>query len=286
MKTIALYNPNSGSVSADGGERLKDVLERNGIRGAEIVATDGSDFVGQLNKLAAQQPDLFVVWGGDGTLKGALETVGQVTPNLLLLAGGTMNLLPKAIHGDKTWDQTIADVIRSPKRMKLPAGKADEELFFCAMLAGAPARFAEARESLRRGDLMKAANEAKAAIDVLNSLNLDATHDAGYNSEGGRLPTTSIIGAVVGGLTKEGKGMEVAALASPTAGGALNVVWSSFFTDWRTAPGVTVVSANAMEITNADGGDIPVIADGEHIDAGRTVRVSFVEEAAQCLTAA
>ena len=79
--------------------------------------------------------------------------------------------------------------------------------------------------------------------------------------------------------------MEVAALASPTTGGALNVVWSSFFTDWRTAPGVTVVPANAMEIVNTDGGDIPVIADGEHIDAGPKVTVSFVEEAAQCLTA-
>src|SRR5690606_7411359 len=145
-----------------------------------------------LKGLADQQPDLFVVWGGDGTLKGALETVGQVTPNLLLLPGGTMNLLPKAIHGDKTWDQTIADVIAGPKRMTLSAGKADDELFFCAMLAGAPASFAEARESLRRGDLMKAATDAKAAIDVLNNLNLDATHGDTYSSVGGRLPTTSI----------------------------------------------------------------------------------------------
>ncbi|RYG38132.1 MAG: hypothetical protein EON93_02565 [Burkholderiales bacterium] len=285
MKTIALYNPNSGSVSADGGERLKAALEANGIRGAEIIATDAHDCIGQMKQLAEKQPDLFVVWGGDGTLKGALETVGQVTPNLLLLPGGTMNLLPKAIHGDKTWDQTIADVIRSPKRMMLPAGKANDELFFCAMLAGAPARFAEARESLRRGDLVKAATETAAAIEVLNSLNLDATHGAGYGSEGGHLPTTSIVGAVVGSLTKEGKGMEVAALASPTTGGALNVVWSSFFTDWRTAPGVTVVPANSMEIVNLDGGDIPVIADGEHIDTGPKVTVSFVEEAAQCLTA-
>lgn len=286
MKTIALFNPNSGSVSADGGERLRAALDAVGVRGADILQTDGDDFIGQLKSVAAQSPDLFVVWGGDGTLKAALETVGQATPNLLLLPGGTMNLLPKSIHGEKTWDQIIADVIAAPKRKILPAGKVNDELFFCAMLAGAPAHFAEARESLRRGELVKAAAEAKVAIDTLNSLHLDARYGDGYSFDGGRLPTTSIIGAVVGSLTKEGKGMEVAALASPTAGGALNVVWTSFFADWRSAPGVTAVPATSLEIGNGDGGDIPVIADGEHIQAGPSVRVSFIEEAAQCLTAA
>ena len=286
MKTVALFNPASGSVSADGGERLRAVLENAGINDAEIIQTDPDDCIGQMKQLAALSPDLFVVWGGDGTLKGALETVGQITPNLLLLPGGTMNLLPKAIHGDKTWEQVIIDVITSPKRKMLPAGKVNDALFFCAMLAGAPARFAEARESLRRGELVKAATEARAAIDTLNSMHLDARYGDGYSFDGARLPTTSIIGAVVGSLTKEGKGMEVAALASPTTGGALNVVWTSFFSDWRSAPGVTVVPATSLEIGNDDGGDIPVIADGEHIEAGPRVRVTFIEEAAQCLTAA
>ena len=85
---------------------------------------------------------------------------------------------------------------------------------------------------------------------------------------GGRLPTTSIIGAIVGSLTKSGKGMEVAALADPTTTGALNVVWTSFFTDWRSAPGVTIAPATSLEIGNEDGGDIPVIADGEPMEAG------------------
>lgn len=286
MKTIALFNPHSGSVSADGGERLQAALENAGVRGADIIQTNPEDCFGQLMKLAAQQPDLFVVWGGDGTLKGALETIGQITPNLLLLPGGTMNLLPKSIHGEKTWEQIIEGVLASPKRKMLPAGKVNNELFFCAMLAGAPARFAEARESLRRGELVKAAAEARAAIDTLNSLHLDARYSDGYSFEGGQLPTTSIIGAVVGSLTKEGTGMEVAALASPTTGGALNVVWTSFFSDWRNAPGVTAVPATSLEIGNDDGGDIPVIVDGEHIEVGPKVRVSFIKEAAQCLTAA
>lgn len=286
MKTTALFNPSSGSVPPDGGEKLRVALENAGIRGADIIQTDPSDGLGQLKKLAAEEPDLFVVWGGDGTLKAALEIVGKSTPNLLLLPGGTMNLLPRAIHGEKTWEQVITDVMASPKRRMLPAGKVNDELFFCAMLAGAPAKFAEARESLRRGELVKAAAEARVAIDTLNTLHLDAKYGDGYDFAGGRLPKTSIIGAVVGSLTKEGKGMEVAALADPTAGGALNVVWTSFFSDWRSAPGVTVAPATSLEIGNDDGGEIPVIADGEHIETDNRVRVSFVEEAAQCLTAA
>ncbi len=161
-----------------------------------------------------------------------------------------MNLLTKSIHGDKTWEQILADVLAAPRRRVLPAGRVNDELFFCAMLAGAPARFAEARESLRRGELVKAAVEARVALDTLNSLALTASYRNGYNFEGGQLPTTSIIGAFVGSLTQTGSGMEVAALAEPTTGGALNVV------------------------------------DGEHVGAGSMVRVKFVEEAAQCLTAA
>lgn len=286
MKIFALFNPSSGSVPADGGERLGAALEAAGVRDAEMIQLDVNDCLPQLKHLAAQSPDLLVVWGGDGTLKAALETAGQVTPNLLLLPGGTMNLLPRSIHGDKGWQQIVADVLASPKRRMLPAGRVNDDLFFCAMLAGAPARFAEARESLRRGELVKAATEARAAIDTLNTLALSANYADGYSFKGGQLPTTSMIGAVVGSLTKAGVGMEVAALAEPTTGGALNVVWTSFFTDWRSAPGVTTAPATSLEIGNEAGDDIPLIVDGEHVEAGRKIKVKFVEEAAQCLTAA
>ena len=75
MKTIALFNPHSGSVSADGGECLRAALENAGVRGTDIIQTDPNDCIGQLKALAAQQPDLFVVWGGDGTLEGRVRAV-------------------------------------------------------------------------------------------------------------------------------------------------------------------------------------------------------------------
>lgn len=285
MKTIALFNPRSGSVPADARERLNAVLAEAGHGNAELVEA-GEDQEHQLREIAAMAPDLFIVWGGDGTLRAALSTVGQVTSNLLLLPGGTMNLLPRTLHGEKPWDEIVRDVIRAPRRRTLEAGEVNGHQFYCAMLAGAPARFAEARESLRRGDIGKAAGEARAAIDTLNTLHLDASYSDGYAFAGGRLPTTSIIGAMVGSLTKAGTGMEVAALANPTTGGALNVVWSSFFTDWRNAPGVEVAEASSLEIASADDEEIPVIADGEPVEVGSRVSVSYVAEAATCLVAA
>lgn len=284
MKTVALFNPASGSVTADGGERLRSVLEEAGVRDVEFVEIDRDDCDNQLKRLAAAQPDLFIVWGGDGTLRSALGLVGQATPNLLLLPGGTMNMLTKSIHGDKTWDTILKEVLASPKRKTIPAGKVNNEHFYCAMLAGAPARFAEARESLRHGDLVKAATEARAALETLGNMQLAARYRDGYTFERADLPPTSVIGVLVGPLARDHE-MEVAALAAPTAGGALNVIWSSFVADWRSAPGMTIVPARSLVI-EAEEGEIPVIVDGEPIEAGESVRVSYVKEAAICLTAA
>jgi diacylglycerol kinase family enzyme len=286
MKTVALFNPRAGSVPSDARELLNAVLAEAGHGNAELVEADAEGPERQLREIAAMNPDLFIVWGGDGTLRAALSTVGEVTSNLLLLPGGTMNLLPRTLHGDKPWDEIVRDVIRSPRRRTLPAGSVNGHRFYCAMLAGAPAQFAEARESLRRGDIGKAAGEARVAMDTLNNLHLEASYSDGYSFAGGRLPTTSVIGAVIGSLTRTGTGMEVVALANPTTGGALNVVWASFFGDWRNAPGVEIAEATSLEIASADGDDIPVIADGEPAEGGSRVKVSYEAEAATCLVAA
>jgi diacylglycerol kinase family enzyme len=283
MKSIALYNPGSGSVAADGGEKLRAALEANGVHGADVVEIDRNDCNTQLKQLAAQAPDLFVVWGGDGTLRSALHLVGKSVPNLLLLPGGTMNLLPRAIHGEKTWDQVLKETLAAPKRVTLPAGQVNDEFFYCAMLAGAPARLAEAREAVRHGELVKAVTAAAAALDTLNTLELTATYRDGYTFEREHLPPTSVIGALVGPMAREAE-MEIVSLTDATPGAALNVIWSSFISDWRNAPGVTIVPGRSLKIESGDG-HIPVIVDGEAIEAGDTVRVKYVKEAAQCLTA-
>lgn len=284
MKIIGLVNPAAGSVSRDGLARLKSLLESLGHGHAELHELDLADCSMQMAELAAMDPDLMIVWGGDGTLRTALSVIGKTTPNLVLLPGGTMNVLCNALHGAKPWHDVLRSVIDSPRRRTLSAGKIEDQVFYCAMLAGAPARMAEARESLRTGDIGAAAVAARAALDTLQSIHLTARLNAGYAGDE-RLPSTSIIGALVGPLSKS-PGMEVAALADPSALGALNVVWQSFLTDWRNAPGVTVISAKSLTIENETDDPIPAIIDGEKLETGRRLQVDYVEEAAQCLVAA
>jgi diacylglycerol kinase family enzyme len=284
MKSIVLFNPKSGSVPADARAKLTAVLREGGINGADLIESDPGNCENQLKELADMAPDLFVVWGGDGTIRSALTIVGPITPNLLILPGGTMNLLPRSIHGEKAWDMVLRDVLKGPKLKSLSAGEVNGDRFYCAMMAGAPAYFAEARESVRRGDLARAAAQTGAAIEVLKTMHLQATYGDGYSFAGTALPTSSFVGAIIGSLTKAGRGMEVASLANPTTTGAMNVVWTSFFTDWRNAPGVEVAPATSLDIGAEDGGDIPVIADGEHMQPAPHLHVTFVENASRCLT--
>lgn len=284
MKSIVLFNPKSGSVPADARAKLTAVLREGGIKGADLIESDHGNCENQLKELADMAPDLFVVWGSDGTIRSALTIVGPITPNLLILPGGTMNLLPRSIHGEKAWDMVLRDVLKGPKLKSLSAGEVNGDRFYCAMMAGAPAYFAEVRESVRRGDLAKAAAQTGAAIEVLKTMHLQATYSDGYSFAGTALPTSSFVGAIIGSLTKAGRGMEVASLANPTTTGAMNVVCTSFFTDWRNAPGVEVAPATLLDIAAEDGGDIPVIADGEHMQPAPHLHVTFVENASRCLT--
>jgi diacylglycerol kinase family enzyme len=285
MKTFALINPAAGGVTADGEAKLRAALNAAGLGMAAIATLDHAHSAEQMNEIADLAPDLFIVWGGDGTLRSALALVGQKTPNLLLLPGGTMNLLTKSIHGNHTWDKILADTVKAPRSVNLSAGDLNGERFYCAMLAGAPARFAEARESLRRGEIGNVVTGARVALEALQTIHLKASVGAGYRCADDRLPVTSFIGAMVGPLVKNGR-MEVAALTDTSTTGALNVMWTSFLSDWRAAPGVKIVESDTLIIDSEEDDDIPVILDGETIETGSRIEVNFVEEAAQCLTAA
>ena len=125
MKVFALVNTAAGSVGPDGKNRMLRMLSRSGIS-ADVVVFDPESAASQVQNLLAKAPDLLVVWGGDGTHRTALSMAGAGRDNLVLLPGGTMNLLTKWIHGDKPWDIILQGIIARRARRTLGAGRVDD----------------------------------------------------------------------------------------------------------------------------------------------------------------
>lgn len=284
MKVAVVINPAATGVTEHGADRMRRALHANGLHGADIVTLGAGEIEGQMREVVEHAPDLFIVWGGDGTHRSALSAVGLRASNLLLLPGGTMNLLSKSLHGHKPWQQILRTVVFASTTHVMPAGKINNDVFYCAMLAGAPVRFAEARESIRHGNIGKSLGQLSAGLGELESVHLSARFTERYNFRDERLPTTSVIGALVGPMARNNR-MEIFTLAHPSAMSALSIVWSSLLFSWREAQGVAIVAAETLVIDSEEGGEIPVIVDGEPIIVGGHASVTYVPEAAQCLIA-
>lgn len=284
MSAIAVLNPSAGSVPANAKSRLRRALVALGHTVADIVDLDLNRAEHQLQALAAQPHDLFVVWGGDGTHRTVLNVLGQSAENLLLLPGGTKNLLSRSLHGPKKWDAIVKAATLAPTSRSLPAGRIQDKYFFCALLVGSPALFAEVREDLRAGDLAEAINDLSAGMATATELHLSGFISSGPRADKIALPQSNVVGALVGPLSISG-GMEVAAVPYSQEAARLSMLWATMQSSWRDVPGVELRNATSLVVT-ADGKNLPAIADGEPINAGERLEVTFVENAATCIATA
>jgi diacylglycerol kinase family enzyme len=284
MSVIAVLNPLAGSVPSDARNRLRRKLVELGHTVADIVDFDPEWSRQQLETLGARSHDLFIIWGGDGTHRTALNVLGRHREKLLLLPGGTKNLLSRSLHGPKKWDAIVEAATLSPTLRSLPAGRLQDELFFCALLVGSPALFAEVREDLRIGDLAEAMNDFSAGMAAAADLCLSGFSADGQRADEIALPRSNVIGALVGPLSTSG-GMEVAAVPYSREATRLSMLWATIQSSWRDVPGVELRKATSLVVT-ADGRNLPAIADGEPIKAGERLEVTFVENAATCMATA
>ncbi len=280
MKAIALINPAAGSVGADGRRRLQNVFSGAGLGNADIVTFDPDAGLSQMRKLIASEPDVLVVWGGDGTHRTALTAAGNKFSRLLLLPGGTMNLLTKWIHGPKPWDVVLRSALAGRTQRVLDAGAVGEELFFCAMLAGVPAQFAQAREDVRAGNLGRAFHDVGVALDVAHHLHLKAQADDTTD-----LPQGNVVAALIGPLSRASGQMEVGGLSVPTTVAALSFAWTCVRSDWDHQTGADLRPAGRITVSDPQGRDIPVIMDGEHVDLGSRFTAAYRANAATCMVA-
>jgi diacylglycerol kinase family enzyme len=257
----AVVNAASGSVAPGAGRLLEEMLARFGLD-AHVAEVHPDHLARAVADAVAAGPDLLVVLAGDGTARLAAELCGPDGPLLAPLPGGTMNMLPKALYGERDWQTALADTLSLGVVRPVSGGEVGGKAFYVAAILGAPALWADAREAIRALKPLVAAQRARRAFIRAFSGPLRFQLDGADRRESEALVLMCPL--VSRALTDE-QALEAAALDPHGVGEAfrlgMRAALGSLLGDWRNDPAVTVdlcCSGRAWAR-----GRIPAILDGE-----------------------
>ena len=148
-KVMVIYNPRAGSLLAIGGDperSLRNLFEPRGID-VELHAFSQANLTQTLERADASV-DAVVVCGGDGSILGVVNALGNRKLPLALLPGGTMNILARDL-GLPLELEAAADVIQRGRFRAIDVAYVNDQPFLCNSAIGLMPHLARTREKLR-----------------------------------------------------------------------------------------------------------------------------------------
>ncbi|KHK89626.1 diacylglycerol/lipid kinase family protein [Novosphingobium malaysiense] len=116
-------------------------------------------------ELAEAGVDILAVFGGDGTVHAVMKQAAQWDGPVLVLPGGTMNLLSKRVHGDVPAPEIVTRLASGRWRCTRPLViRTRYGIALTGVLAGPGAIWNEVREALRSVDLLEVVATTQEAI--------------------------------------------------------------------------------------------------------------------------
>jgi len=274
---IAVINLASGGAGAQSAERMAQVFAAAGLGGTEVNCVEPAGIEEALTQ-AVERAEVVVTLGGDGTIRAAAAKCGRAGKLLIPLAGGTMNMLPRAIYGPIAWDQALAATLADPAVREISGAEAEGRRFFCAAIFGAPSLWADAREALRHGHLFEAVKRSAAAARRSGE---PLTYSIGDGAPSSAEAVVILCPLISMALAPEEAAMEAAALPSVAAGPMFRLAFHAVFDDWRREASLALAKTQAVRISGR--GRVPVILDGEKAHMGRAISVRFLPSAFRAL---
>ncbi len=211
--------------------------------------------------------ELAAIYAGDGTVNAALEALTGWHGAVLVLAGGTMNLLYHRLFGEAELAEVLAAVAsdqahrRRPAMISAPCGNA-----YAGLLAGPGTAWNDVREAMRANDLLKLASGAQAAVaETLNGDMLACEEPRLGRREGYPLLL----------LTPTEAGIIVEAYHAETASEYLEQAAALARRDFREGPHDVLGTVEGVTLANVAGGAFGVLVDGEPRDCPGATRFAL-----------
>jgi len=274
QKIGVILNTSSGSCDPSSESEMRKVLLAHGVKNPLLWCSKAEDIEESLTELIKEKLDILIVLGGDGTINTAARKVGKDGPQLILLPGGTMNMLSKVLYGQLSWQEALQATLDAPSKRMISGASLGTKQFFVSAVIGGPALFAEARESIRKGNILQALRKSKNAME--ESLKTAVHYTIGTHE--GEVETLFVICPLISQkLNDHDPFFEVALIDVTSIGEVLALGSNAAFGTWRDDSHVSLLQANRLRISSA--GTIPAILDGERVDVQDGTIIEFLPNA-------
>ncbi|MEO5938694.1 MAG: diacylglycerol kinase family protein [Sphingomonas sp.] len=147
-----ITNPHSGSSDAAKAEAILAIFVERGLTLAGRTDFPAAELPTP-GALAKADVDTVVLFAGDGTINAAVRALAEWDGAILVLPGGTMNMLAKSLHGDADPAAIILAAHDNEHLIPLPFVEAGKHRALVGLIVGPAANWFRARESIRERKL-------------------------------------------------------------------------------------------------------------------------------------
>ncbi|MCB2059226.1 MAG: acylglycerol kinase family protein [Novosphingobium sp.] len=163
-KAWLIYNAASGSNDPEALAMLDGALNSAGCNLERKICFPEED-APDVEELRSRGVDLVVIFAGDGTIGSVVTGLFGWEGSLLVLPGGTMNLLARRLHGEVSAHEIIARLAASDARKVRPTIVGTRGGYaLTGVLAGPGTAWNDVREAMRSEDLPEMVSAASAAV--------------------------------------------------------------------------------------------------------------------------
>ena len=272
MKVGAIINISSGGCDAESEAEMLDILKAAKVTDRKTWCGKPDQIERAFEEVAAHKPEVLVVLGGDGTIRTAAEACTGTNTHLLPLPGGTLNVLPRALYGNSSWQEALKETLANPLTKELSGGRVGDKLFFVAAVVGAPGLWMEAREAIRERDILGAVGKAGVAFHAMFDSKIQYVISPEVSGEA---EVVAVICPLVSEqMSDSEQALEAAAIDVENATELLGLATAAAFGKWRDNESVTLTKTDQVTVQSKK--DIPLFLDGERVKVGEKAEIRFV----------
>ena len=282
LKVGAIINTSSGGCDLESEETMLSILKRAGIVEPKMWCGGADHMEPSFAEVAGQKLEVLIVLGGDGTIRTAAEVCAERVTYLIPLPGGTMNMLPRALYGDVSWEDPLENTLTAPSAKVLSGGRVADKQFFVAAIVGAPTLWAEARESIREGALIDAIEKGSVAFQ--NMFETKVQYLISEKIKGDAEAVALICPLISEEMSDSEQALEAAVVDVENAAEVIGLATAAAFGKWRDDRNILLTKTKRINVQSSD--DIPAILDGERVNLGRSAEIDFVSRALTVLVPA